>query len=80
MADTEISERYARVEIDDEEEDEGFICDEEDCIDQQQNLAKIITDRPINAGAFKDTMAGVWRAVRRVSIQEIEANVLCPRT
>lgn len=65
----EVTKLCGRVTIDDNDEEEGFVCDEVDIKDEGNTnhfllLAKVISDRPFNMKAFRDTMAGVWRPVK----------------
>lgn len=79
----EVTEHIDNVNIDDWDRDEGFVCDETDIRTAADNsfllLAKVISDRPVNTSAFCDRMAGVWRPVKKVEIQEIEPLIYCLR-
>ncbi|XWS15361.1 hypothetical protein CRYUN_Cryun35bG0090100 [Craigia yunnanensis] len=70
-----LEESYAKLTLDDEEEG-GLVFDdiggEEDSVGFQWCLVgHFLTDRPINFAAMKNTLASIWRPMKRVCIKDL---------
>nr|GMD81146.1 uncharacterized protein LOC109179748 [Ipomoea batatas] len=75
-----IEERCAALTLEEEEEIGGLVVGAEDVCEEVQSfkfaaVGRLLTDRPIKFPIVRDTMAGVWRLGKGVTIKELQHNL-----
>ena len=75
----DITDRYERVSIDDDEE-AGLVIEQPEESDVPTSMqwclvGRFLTDRMINRHSMKNTLAAIWRLVRGVLIKDLQPNL-----
>ena len=75
----DITDRYGRVSIDDDEE-AGLVIEQPEESDVPTSMqwclvGRFLTDRMINRHSMKNTLAAKWRPVRGVLIKDLQPNL-----